>query len=200
MSTLGLGAVPAPYPVICVTRDMLDLTGRVLAEFAVRAPAEGVVYWFGLEGQAPDPGEGRPHTFGVVTTPVTPDADTTGGRVCTSARANAQATAVCAGTALVLLGQVHSHPRDRVDHSPIDDRDTFAQFPGALSIVVPWFGRRGMRLESCGVHRHLEGRYRRLRADELAEHVHVLPGSTDLRRLQGGRESSRGHGRVREGG
>lgn len=158
-------------PIVYVTCVLLDRTARLLASFASKEDSEGVVYWFGLE-------------FGlkaIVTTLVVPDADTSDGRISTSAAANADVIRVAVGTPLVLLGQAHSHPSRNVSHSWTDDRDTFAQFPGAISVVVPYFGRRGIDLVACGVHRHLEGRFRRLRNRQIREHLRVLPGSVDLR-------------------
>jgi hypothetical protein len=80
-----------------------------------------------------------------------------------------------------LLGQAHSHPGSYVRHSDVDDRDTFAQFPGALSVVVPYFGWYGADLAWCGVHRHLDGGFRRINADRVGEHLVVLPGERDFR-------------------
>lgn len=158
-------------PVVYITDGLLAETARLLASFAALEDSEGVVYWFGLElGER-----------AVVTTLVVPDADTRGGSVRTSARANAEAVSVTIGTPLVLLGQAHSHPSDWVQHSGVDDRETFAQFPGALSVVVPWYGRDGMPLEQCGVHRLIDDKYRMLREREVPDHLRVLKGVADLR-------------------
>jgi hypothetical protein len=160
------------FPRVYVPATLLETTGRLLASFAASEPTEGVVYWFGLEigGQA------------VVTSLVVPDADTRFGDVVTSAEANAEALTAIVGTPLVLLGQVHSHPGRRVRHSGIDDRETFAQFPGALSVVVPHFGRQGVDLARCGVHRHFGDGYVLLRPDQVPVHLRVLPGVADFRR------------------
>lgn len=165
------------FPVVYVTAGQLRETAGLLASFADRAggpewESEGVVYWFGLELGAQ----------AVVTTLVVPDADTTGGGVRTSAAANAEATEVMIGTPLVLLGQAHSHPYQFVGHSRVDDDDTFAQFPGALSVVIPFFGREGMELEQCGVHRHMNGRFQRIGARNVERHLRVLPDVADFRR------------------
>jgi hypothetical protein len=165
------------FPVVYVTTGQLRETAALLASFANRVSgqeleSEGVVYWFGLElGER-----------AVVTTLVVPDADTTDGSVRTSAVANAEAMEVMIGTPLLLLGQAHSHPSRFVGHSRVDDDDTFAQFPGALSLVIPFFGRKGMELEKCGVHRHMEGRFQRIGARDLVQHLRVLPDGADFRR------------------
>ncbi|MDB4913706.1 MAG: hypothetical protein JWM95_1350 [Gemmatimonadetes bacterium] len=168
--------------IVHVAEGIMEETARLLTSFAAAAESEGVVYWFGLEL-----GE-----LAVVTTLIVPDADTSTGAVQTSAAVNAEAIGAVAGTPLVLLGQAHSHPSRWVGHSSVDDRDTFAQFPGALSVVVPYYGRHGMELASCGVHRHIEGTYRRIRDTDVEEHLRVLPGVRDMRdrtRPQGRRRS-----------
>lgn len=159
-------------PLICIADALLDRTAALLASFTEQEPREGIVYWFGLEIGAQ----------AVVTTLVVPDADTSGGDVVTSAAANAEALTAIVGTPLVLLGQAHSHPGQYVWHSDVDDRDTFAQFPGALSVVVPYFGWYGADPARCGVHRHLGGAFRRIASDRIAEHLVVLPGERDFRR------------------
>lgn len=163
-------------PVVYTTDAQLRRTAELLTSFAEQADdpeweSEGVVYWFGLELGARS----------VVTTLVVPDADTTGGGVRTSAAANAEAMEVMVGTPLVLLGQAHSHPYEFVGHSLVDDRETFAQFPGALSVVVPYFGRKGINLEACGVHRHIAGSFKRIRDRDMDRHLRVLVGEADYR-------------------
>lgn len=162
------GALPLVY----IPETLLHLTGRLLASFRADRPAEGVVYWFGIEIGS----------RAVITSLVVPDADTRYGDVVTSAEANAEALTVIVGTPLALLGQAHSHPRHHVRHSPVDDRETFAQFPGALSVVVPYFGRRGVDLTRCGVHRYLEDGYTLISLEHVSDHLQVLPGVKDLRR------------------
>ena len=156
-------------PIVYVSDRLAQETARFLVSFADRRPSEGVVYWFGMEL--------GPRA--VVTTLVVPDADTTEGSVITSAAANADVVRRMVGTPLIYLGQAHSHPGSSVMHSSVDDTETFARFEGALSIVVPWFGRYGLDLNTCGVHRHLGGRFRSVR--NVDEHVRILPGVLDLR-------------------
>ena len=164
----------AAPPVVYIPATLLDATGQLLASFAADRPAEGIVYWFGLEL--------GPRA--IVTSLVVPDADTRHGDVVTSAAANAEALGAVVGTPLVLLGQAHSHPRAAVRHSPVDDRETFAQFPGALSVVVPFFGREGIDLARCGVHRHLGGGFVLIPPERSEEHVRTLPGVADFRRAK----------------
>ncbi|HEY9404245.1 MAG TPA: hypothetical protein VIQ24_16430 [Pyrinomonadaceae bacterium] len=110
-----------------------------------------------------------------------PDAEARAGCVSTSAEANAEALTVVVDTPLVLIGQAHSHPGDDVLHSEVDDRNTFARFDGAISVVVPHFGRDGIDLRRCGVHRHERGVFRPLMQDEVSMHLVVLPGEADFR-------------------
>lgn len=158
-------------PLIHITDVLLARTGELLASFAESRPSEGVVYWFGLERGG----------VSVVTTLVVPEAEAWSGCVSTSAEANAEALTAVVGTPLVLIGQAHSHPGDDVRHSEVDDRDTFARFDGAISVVVPYFGRSGIDLRRCGVHRHESGVFNPLRQDEVGKHLVVLPGEADFR-------------------
>jgi hypothetical protein len=164
-------AISASLPVVFVTQTLLDRTGEILASFAESRKSEGVVYWFGFEWGSNS----------IVTTLVVPNADTKWGCVSTTPEANAEALCVVIRTPLMLLGQAHSHPAHRVRHSPIDDRETFARFDGAISIVVPFFGQRGVKLRRCGVHRHIDGAFRVIQPSKIDDHVRVLPGEADLR-------------------
>lgn len=159
--------------IIYISDILAARTAELLDSFAQARPSEGIVYWFGFE-------------FGsrsVVTTLVVPDADTSGGAVSTSVEANADAIALLVDTSLVYLGQAHSHPGTNVGHSAIDDAETFSRYDGAISVVVPWFGRYGFNLSECGDHRHVDGRFQRIR--NVDEHLRVFRGSADLRRLSG---------------
>jgi hypothetical protein len=160
-----------PLSRIHITDVLLARTGQLLASFAGRRPYEGVVYWFGLERGG----------VSVVTTLVVPDAEARAGCVSTSVEANAEALTAIVGTPLVLIGQAHSHPGDDVHHSEVDDRDTFARFDGAISVVVPYFARGGVDLSRCGVHRHEGGGFRLLGRDEVGRHLLILPGEADFR-------------------
>jgi|GEM_PF-1671323 hypothetical protein len=168
-------------PIIYIPATLLGATGMLLASFAEELPSEGIVYWFGLEL--------GPRA--IVASLVVPNADSSRGDIVTSAAANAEALGAVVGTPLVLLGQAHSHPRANVRHSPVDDRETYAQFPGALSVVVPFFSRNGIDLSRCGVHRHLAGRYQLIPRDQVQQHVRVVPGIVDFRRDRFTTEMSR---------
>lgn len=159
-------------PTVYITDVLLEKTAELLASFASARDAEGIVYWFGLELGLRS----------IVTTLIVPDADTSMGCISTSVEANAEALSVIVGTPLVLLGQAHSHPRNKVRHSWFDNQQTFARFDGAISVVVPYFARRGISLRRCGVHRHIEGIFRLVKYSELKKHLVVIPGAADFRR------------------
>lgn len=158
-------------PVIYLPQALADSTAELLDSFARTGPSEGVVYWFGIEGA----------NAAVVTSLIVPDAETWAGGIRTTEEANAEAVCAIAGTPLVLLGQAHSHPGSHVRHSPTDDRETFAQFQGAISVVVPYFGRYGMDLDECGIHRFMDRQYREICREERSRHLVVLPTIRDLR-------------------
>jgi hypothetical protein len=159
-------------PIVFVTATLLNKTAKLLASFAAERDSEGVVYWFGFECGSQS----------IITTLVVPNADTTFGCISTSPEANAEAVSAIVGTPLVLIGQAHSHPAHKVRHSRVDDRDTFARFEGSISVVVPYFGRRGINLGRCGVHRHIDGKFRVIGRAQLDQHIIVLPGEADFRK------------------
>ncbi|HEX8247427.1 MAG TPA: hypothetical protein VF599_04525 [Pyrinomonadaceae bacterium] len=156
---------------VYITENLLERTRELLASFARNSRSEGVVYWFGFEFEQ----------AAVVTTLVVPDADTSWGCIRTTPKANAQALSVIVGTPLILLGQAHSHPGAGVRHSPTDDTETFASFDGAISVVVPNFGREEINLQTCGIHRHMDGAFRFIESSEISDHICVLPGEADFR-------------------
>ncbi len=169
---ISADASDAVIPTIYITANLLEQTRSLLASFAKNSRSEGVVYWFGFElGEA-----------AVVTTLVVPDADTSWGCIRTSPQANAEALSAIIGTPLILLGQAHSHPGDGVRHSETDDRETFASFDGAISVVVPNFGRETINLDTCGIHRHTGGTFQYIEPSEIADHISVLPGEADFRK------------------
>ncbi len=162
----------ANLPVLHITDTLLLETENLLASFAATEGSEGIVYWFGLELEE----------ISVVTSLIVPDADTSWGCISTSPEANAEALSLIIGTPLVLLGQAHSHPRNKVRHSDIDNRQTFARFEGAISVVVPYFAKKGVNLRRCGIHRHTGGSFEVISSKQLAKHIIVIPGKADLRR------------------
>jgi proteasome lid subunit RPN8/RPN11 len=159
-------------PVVIISDSLLIRTANLLASFAAERETEGVVYWLGIEAGMK----------AVVTTLAVPDADTRYGCVLTTPEANARVLTAMVGTPLVLVGQAHSHPGHKVRHSRFDDEHTFARHEGALSVVVPYFGRRGIKVNRCGIHRYINGQFRVVGRRELSQHLVVIPSEKDFRK------------------
>jgi hypothetical protein len=159
--------------VFLICSSVIERTLAVLSESGqAGAPHEGVVYWAGL--RVP----GRQ----IVTTCVAPAAKTTYGSFDTSSAANARVVMYLAGAGLELLGQVHSHPGNLVDHSMGDDERAFMPYEGFLSVVVPDYARQGMLpLRKCGVHVFERGEFRRLTDSEVEAKLQAVPAFEDLR-------------------
>ena len=75
----------------------------------------------------------------------------------------------------VRLAQIHTHPGTWVEHSEHDDERAYSQRAGALSIVVPNYGRGGVVLEDCGLHVREEGEWRMLSLEEYDSYLRIIP-------------------------
>ena len=153
--------------------DLLDRTEDILRQSRDgKSLHEGVAYW-----------AGRRITEGcLLTTCIAPAAITSRGSFETSARANARVIAYLGTVGLELIAQVHSHPGDFVGHSDGDDRRALMPYEGFLSIVVPNYGRDGMRpFTKCGVHLFESSRFRRLTVDDVERRFRVVDSFVDLR-------------------
>lgn len=77
---------------------------------------------------------------------------------------------------LVLLAQVHSHPREAF-HSAADDKWAVVRHEGGLSIVVPWFGANvtAANFEAASAVFRLtsDDRWVRVEIDELPERLRI---------------------------
>jgi proteasome lid subunit RPN8/RPN11 len=114
---------------------------------------------------------------------IAPIATTTPGSFRTDLAANTAVVAALATCGLTLIGQVHSHPGDWVDHSDGDDHGALIKFEGYWSVVVPTFARQGLLpLTRCGIHLYSHGRFARLTDAAVGARVRVIPQSVDLRR------------------
>ena len=91
-------------------------------------------------------------TSGVVTTLTFPRADNHAGRFNVSAEAMSEAGKHLRQYRLRRLAQVHTHPTEWTGHSPWDDELAYSQMPGAISIVLPQFGRSRPSLQDAGCH------------------------------------------------
>jgi len=83
------------------------------------------------------------------------------------------------GAGQVLLAQLHTHPGRFCTHSSVDDRGAFSDCAGLFSVVVPLFGRYGVRrlLErGIGIHERLpNGDWRQLPEAEGRKRLVIIP-------------------------
>lgn len=71
--------------------------------------------------------------------------------------------------------RVHSHPKEAY-HSETDDANAVITHQGAISVVVPFFARKPLRLEGCAVYRLEHGRgWLPLAEAEIARTFEVRP-------------------------
>lgn len=152
---------------------LLERTTEVLRQSSNgKQPHEGVAYWAGR----------RVGNECFITTCIAPAATTTFGSFDTSAQTNAKVVMYLAGVGLELIGQVHSHPGALVGHSDGDDLRALMPYTGFLSVVVPHYGRRGMRpLTICGVHLFDGSCFRRLANPEIDASFRIVDDFADLR-------------------
>jgi hypothetical protein len=159
-------------PKIYISDALLKRTAAIIASYAEDVPSEGLVYWFGIDvgGQS------------VITTLMVPDAHSSWGCISTTPEANAEVI-MAVEAPLVLIGQAHSHPGSDIRHSDIDDRQTFPRFHGAISIVVPYFAKKKLDLGQCGIHRFVDGKYIFIQPRNVKDHLIVIPGERDFRKV-----------------
>ena len=82
---------------------------------------------------------------------------------------------------LVRLAQVHTHPGSWVGHSPEDDRRAYSQERGAMSIVLPNYGRGEAMLADIGFHVREADAWTRLSETELPARFSFVPSLIDFR-------------------
>jgi hypothetical protein len=145
----------------------------MLAEFAKdRRSVEQVCYFDGvLLGES-----------GVVTTMTIPCAKLEAGRFHVHPDAMSEAGKHLRRLKLRRLAQVHTHPAEWTGHSMWDNEWAYSQLPGALSIVLPHFGRTRTPLEQAGVHLRSSSGWRQLACEEVPLHLRLVPGILNFRR------------------
>ena len=150
----------------------IEHTIRVLREYqAIEDGHEGFVYWCGVRA----PG------IATVCLVIAPKLASEFAGVHVSAASNARVIEMMSRNAMVELAQVHSHPKDWVDHSSGDDRLAPFKVEGLLSIVVPNFGIDGMTpLRTCGFHLFERGGFRRCSNYWIRRHVAIRTGDAGL--------------------
>lgn len=118
----------------------------------------------------------------IFTSVLAPDADHGEGHVVCDLSAVSGAQRASREHGLAILGQVHSHPRSSTEHSEGDDSLVLMPFEGMLSLVVPWYGRVGLRpLYGLGVHQYQDGRWVLIESKSVRQRLGVLPTWIDLR-------------------
>lgn len=85
---------------------------------------------------------------------------------------------------LSVLAQLHAHPGRTVRQSPWDDICIVSR--RVVSVVLPGYGRGPVSLESCGIHRVIDGRWTLLRREASGQTIELTPdtgtiGVMDLR-------------------
>lgn len=118
----------------------------------------------------------------VYTTAIAPNAEHSHGRVWCRDEHLVEATRAARDIGLGLLAQVHSHPGGGTGHSWGDDEMIFMPFERMLSIVVPNYGRFGLRpLDSLGVHQFQDGQWVLCRRDSVRAALSIIPSGIDMR-------------------
>lgn len=166
---------PQRYGPVVMNARLVARTQSLLRSFnEPDGGREGLVYWAGIQN-----GRG-----GVVTTLIVPDAEAGAGFVRTTPSENAQVIGWLDAQHLVLLGQAHSHPPGAgARHSPGDDESTFSPFEGQISVVVPdHAAAEDDVLSTWGLHRFVDGEYRRIPDEDWHDHLRVVPHEHDRRR------------------
>ncbi len=146
---------------------------NLLHEFrTLRRSVEQVAYLDGL-----DDGTTR-----LVTTVAFPNADLEPRSYRVSPAAMSEAGKHLRRLNLVRLAQVHTHPGEDVEHSPDDDRRAYSQEHGAISIVVPHYGRGTPALDMCGFYVREVASWNLIPYDQLGATVTFMPSVFDFRR------------------
>jgi hypothetical protein len=135
----------------------------------------------GHEGIALLCGVEMPHLT-LFTTAIFPEADHRRDYVRCSEDQFAAASALARGSGLGVLAQVHTHPGDSVFHTLGDDDMVRPRYEGMLSIVVPLYGRHGLRpLYSLGVHQLQDGAWVLAERESVRQNIVIIPTAADLR-------------------
>ena len=169
----GRMVTPPAVHQIYLPESVAKATANSIASFGhAQEQHEGIAYWAGI-----------PFSNGlVITSVIVPEAKTTYGAYHTSVAANARVVNMVNRYQLQLVAQVHGHPSSWVDHSEIDDIKAFMPYEGFYSIVLPWYGSRGMfPLNTCGIYRFEKGKFKKVVPTEIERTFLVLPVAIDLR-------------------
>lgn len=136
-----------------IAKGAIEATEHVLKSYGeLEEGHEGFVYWGGelIEGNV------------YINCVIAPNCESGSQFISTSRKSNAQVIIELSQRSRILIGQVHSHPSDWVDHSLGDDKFAAYKYEGLISIVVPEYCVLGMLpLNTCGIHRYEYGEFLR---------------------------------------
>jgi len=79
------------------------------------------------------------------------------------------------------IAQVHTHPGEWVGHSFVDNELAYSHHDGALSIVLPEYGKCVKTIAEAGVHVCRGGTWRELTKLEADRILRVVPSFLDFR-------------------
>jgi hypothetical protein len=146
---------------------------HMLTEFAKEArQVEQVCYFDGVSHEG----------GGSVTSLTIPNARLEAGRFQVQPEAMSEAGKHLRAYRLRRFAQVHTHPTEWTGHSPWDNQWAYSQLPGAISIVLPHFGRTRPALEQAGVHLRTDAGWKQLSSNEVQQHLRLVPDILDFRR------------------
>ena len=174
------------WPAACRTIRMAPLLGRFGILDSVVDSLERILPTYrgpegSHEGIALLCGVELPHIT-LFTTAVFPEADHRRDYVQCSEDQFAAASAVARKSGLGVIAQVHTHPTDSALHSLGDDDMVRPRYEGMLSIVVPAYGRHGLRpLYSLGVHQFQDSTWVLAEHEDVRQNIVIVPTAVDLR-------------------
>lgn len=70
-----------------------------------------------------------------------------------------------------VVSLIHTHPREWVGLSPVDEGNQICSRIGFWSLVVPWYGREPWDLARIGVHARTNEGWYEFRGSEISQHV-----------------------------
>lgn len=75
-----------------------------------------------------------------------------------------------------IVSLIHTHPRDWVGLSAVDEDNQICSRIGFWSLVVPWYGREPWDLARIGIHARTNDGWHEFRESEISQRVVLLQG------------------------
>lgn len=119
--------------------------------------------------------------LGVVTTLTFPQADIRKGFYHVPHSEVRRASIHLRTNSMVRLAQIHTHPSDWVGHSAYDNDNAYSAAVGALSLVLPHYGRRECDLDDAGVHLMTQDGWTEILLENRGSVLALVPSVVDLR-------------------